>query len=76
MDRIPVPTLVLHALDDPFIRLLPETCNKLHDNPNTLLVETPHGGHCAFLADSNPSADDDGYWAEYTILRFLQSVTL
>jgi len=76
VDRIPVPTLVLHALDDPFIRLLPETCNKLHDNPNTLLVETPHGGHCAFLADSNPSADDDGYWAEYTILRFLQSVTL
>jgi predicted alpha/beta-fold hydrolase len=74
IDRVPMPTMVLHALDDPFIRLLPLTCERLHDNPNTVLIETPHGGHCAFLADANPSADDDGYWAEYTILKFLQSV--
>jgi predicted alpha/beta-fold hydrolase len=75
VDRIPIPTLVLHALDDPFIRLLPETCDKLRNNPNVTLVETPHGGHCAFLGDANPSADDDGYWAEQTALRFLRAVT-
>ncbi|MDR3735264.1 MAG: alpha/beta fold hydrolase [Acidobacteriaceae bacterium] len=74
VDRVPVPTMVLHALDDPFIRLLPETCERLQDNANTILVETPHGGHCAFLGDANPSVDDDGYWAEYTTLKFLQTV--
>jgi len=43
-------------------------------NPNVSLIETPHGGHCAFLADADPAASDDGYWAEQTALRFLQSL--
>ena len=33
VDRIAVPTLVLHALDDPFIRMLPETRATLLANP-------------------------------------------
>ncbi len=70
---IPIPTLVLHALDDPFIRLLPGTCDALHGNPNVSLMETKHGGHCAFLADA--TANDDGYWAEQTALRFLQALS-
>jgi uncharacterized protein len=72
--KIPIPTLVLHALDDPFVRLLPQTCAALHANANVTLVETKHGGHCAFLADANPAAHDDGYWAEQTALRFLQTL--
>jgi hypothetical protein len=71
---IPIPTLVLHALDDPFVRLLPQSCNALHANANVTLVETKHGGHCAFLADTNQATGDDGYWAEQTALRFLQSL--
>ena len=74
VDRIPIPTLVLHALDDPFIRLLPRTCDAMRDNPNVTLIETPHGGHCAFLGDADPAANDDGYWAEQTALRFLRVV--
>jgi len=76
--QISVPTLVLHALDDPFVQLLPQSCTTLHANPNVTFVETQHGGHCAFLADANPAAGDDGYgdgyWAEWTALRFLQSI--
>jgi predicted alpha/beta-fold hydrolase len=72
--KIPIPTLVLHALDDPFIRLLPETCDRLRANSNVSLIETRHGGHCAFLADANPNTNDDGYWAEQTALRFLQAL--
>ena len=34
VDRIAVPTLVLHAQDDPFIRLLPETRARLLANPH------------------------------------------
>ena len=45
--------LVLHAADDPFIRLLPETRQKMLANPHITLLETAHGGHCAFLAQPN-----------------------
>jgi len=66
--QLSVPTLILHALDDPFIRMLPETRQVLIDNPHVNFFETQHGGHCAFLA---PAAGYDGYWAEKTLLGFL-----
>jgi predicted alpha/beta-fold hydrolase len=68
--EIVVPTLVLHALDDPFIRMLDATRATLLENPNTHLVETDHGGHCAFLA---PAAGYDGYWAERLLFDFLHA---
>jgi uncharacterized protein len=69
-DRIAIPTLVLHALDDPFIRLLPETRATLLANPQVHLIETEHGGHCAFLA---PAVEYDGYWAERLLFDFLSA---
>lgn len=66
--RFRVPTLILHSLDDPFIRMLPATRAELIGNPHVTYIETQHGGHCAFLA---PATDDDGYWAEKTLLGFL-----
>jgi predicted alpha/beta-fold hydrolase len=71
LDRIAVPTLIIHALDDPFVRLVPETRSKIAANPNITFVESPHGGHCAFLAQPDPAINYDGYWAEHTLLRFL-----
>jgi hypothetical protein len=71
LDRIAIPTLVLHAEDDPFIRVLPATREKLVANPNITYVETDHGGHCAFLAESD---GDDGRWAERQAIAFLQRV--
>ena len=68
--QIAVPTLILHALDDPFIRMLPSTRAALLANHRVRLVETTHGGHCAFLA---PAAQYDGYWAEKILLDFLLS---
>jgi hypothetical protein len=73
LNRIAVPTLILHALDDPFIRLTPESRNAINANPNITLTETAHGGHCAFLAQPDPGIGDDGYWAEHTLLQFLLS---
>lgn len=64
-----VPTLILHSLDDPFIRMLPGTRHALTGNPSVTFIETHHGGHCAFL--SPRSDDNDGYWAEHTLLNFL-----
>jgi len=66
---IAVPTLLLHACDDPFIRFLPETRADIAANPHITLLETEHGGHCAFLA--SPTRNNDGYWAEHTALAFV-----
>ncbi|MFZ0395582.1 MAG: alpha/beta fold hydrolase [Terracidiphilus sp.] len=68
IDRVAVPTLILRALDDPFIRLTPETRAKILANPHIALVETPHGGHCAYLC---PQSGDDMHWAEATVVRYL-----
>ncbi len=70
---LPVPTLIIHSLDDPFLRMLPETRNSLLTNPHIRYLETKHGGHCAFL---EPAINDDGYWAEKTLLNFLRSVAV
>ena len=69
VDRIAIPTLVLHAADDPFMRLLPATQEKLLRNSKITFVETQHGGHCAFLAAPNGY---DGRWAERQAIAFLQ----
>jgi len=70
LDHIAVPTLVLHACDDPFIRLTADTRQRLNDNPHITLLESAHGGHCAFL--EQPSAEYDGYYAERLVLHFVK----
>jgi predicted alpha/beta-fold hydrolase len=72
VDKIAVPTLILRAEDDPFIRLLPETRAKLLANPYLNLVETLHGGHCAYLS-RDPG--NEIHWAEATVMRFLLAAT-
>ncbi len=69
LDRIAVPTLILHACDDPFVQLTPGTRRAIKENPHITFIETAHGGHCAYLAQ--PAGDYDGYWAEHAALRFL-----
>ena len=70
VDRIAVPALVIHALDDPFVRLLPSTIAALRANSRITLRLTEHGGHCAFLANSEGY---DGRWAERQIVKFISS---
>ncbi len=72
VDRIAVPTLVLRALDDPFIRLTARTRTLLLKNPEVTLIETEHGGHCAYLCRG---AGEEIHWAEATVVRYLQAVT-
>jgi uncharacterized protein len=72
VDRIAVPTFILHAEDDPFIRLMAETRGKLKANPHITFVETRYGGHCAYLSRD---IGNETHWAEATVIRFLQTVT-
>jgi len=75
VDRIAVPALIIHAANDPFIRITPETLRRIEANPNITYVETEDGGHCAFLGASESSRNgrraNDGRWAEREALEFV-----
>lgn len=81
LSRIRVPTLIIHAQDDPFIPYTPlETT--LHPRPqsdassvvlttsneNILLIAPPRGGHVAFVGAD--SLDEDRFWAENRLVDF------
>jgi predicted alpha/beta-fold hydrolase len=68
VDRIVVPTLIFCAQDDPFIRLSPETRERLRANPHIAFVETRHGGHCAYLSCDR---GEEIHWAEAAVIRYL-----
>ena len=68
VDKIAVPTLIIRAIDDPFVRMTPETRAKLLANPKILLVETAHGGHCAYLSRDR---GENIHWAEASVVCYL-----
>ena len=68
--RIAVPALILHAANDPFIRILPGTRQKIRSNPHITFIEAEDGGHCSFLAQPD---GDDGRWAETQVVDFLSN---
>ena len=72
VDRIAVPALIIHAANDPFIRVQAETMQRIAANPNIAYIETVDGGHCAFLARRNGAAGDDGRWAEREVVEFAE----
>ncbi len=75
VDRIARPALVIHAANDPFVRIVPETRQKLLANRNITYIETEDGGHCAFVGerDLDSTYGDstyDGRWAEREVVEF------
>jgi predicted alpha/beta-fold hydrolase len=66
--RLAAPTLIIHAVDDPFIRMLPSTRATLLANEQVTFLETRHGGHCAFLSMERGT---ERYWAEKTLVGWL-----
>lgn len=69
VDRIAVPAFILHAANDPFIRILPDTRQKILNNPHIMFLETEDGGHCSYLSEAE---GDDGHWAETQVVEFLR----
>ena len=72
VDRIAVPALIIHAANDPFIRMRPETLRRVAANPNITYVETADGGHCAFVGERHRDPGDDGRWAEREVVEFAE----
>jgi predicted alpha/beta-fold hydrolase len=70
--RVRIPTLVLHAADDPLIPAEPFRDPALADNPNVLLVLTERGGHVGFIAAASPV--EDRRWAENRVVEFCRTI--
>jgi uncharacterized protein len=68
--RIVRPTLIIHAANDPFVRILPETRAKILANKNITFLEVDDGGHCAFIGERDGDPSYDGRWAEREVVEF------
>ena len=68
MDRIRIPTLIIHAEDDPFIPFAPLQNPAVTQNPYILFVATTKGGHVAFV--SGTTDGEDRFWAENRVVEF------
>jgi predicted alpha/beta-fold hydrolase len=69
VDKISVPAYILYAKNDPFIRILPKTRQKIASNPNITFVESEDGGHCSFVGERD---EYDGHFAEREVVEFFQ----
>ena len=65
---IRVPTLIIHAADDPLIPVEPFFDSTIADNPDVLLILTRQGGHVGFLSDR--AEGEDRHWAENRLVEF------
>ncbi len=72
VDRIAVPALIVHAANDPFIRMTPRTREAILANPHINYIETEDGGHCAFVGQPDGNGYD-GRWAEREVVDFVQT---
>jgi len=66
--NIRIPTLIIHAEDDPFIPFAPLRDPVFAENPYILMIATERGGHVAFI--SSARADEDRFWAENRVVEF------
>lgn len=74
IDRIRIPTLIIHAEDDPFIPFAPLRDPALVNNPYILLLAPRRGGHVAFIS-ADPKGDGDRFWSENRVIEFCQLAT-
>ena len=68
--NIRIPTLIIHAEDDPFIPIEPLRNPVFAENPYILMIGTKRGGHVAFI--SSARTDEDRFWAENRMVEFFQ----
>jgi uncharacterized protein len=71
LKTISIRTLLLSAVDDPFLpaEVLDEVREKARSNPNLEIEFHAHGGHVGFVEGSNPLSP--GYYLEHRVGEFL-----
>ncbi|HED18222.1 MAG TPA: hypothetical protein ENI74_01810 [Gammaproteobacteria bacterium] len=69
--RIRVPTLILHAVDDP--SMFSHTPPQAEELPENVWLELPeHGGHVGFISGIIPGLAN--YWGEKRLAEWIDSV--
>ena len=61
-----VPTLIIHAQDDPLVPFGPLLNPRVSGNPRVVTVTPPRGGHVAFVS----AKKEDRFWAEERLVEF------
>ena len=69
--NIKLPSLIVHAKDDPMIPYDPLERPEVASNPNVLVIGTENGGHVGFVA-YHPVFGDDRFWAEAKAIEFFR----
>ena len=70
--QIRIPTLILHASDDPF--MFPDTAPTPDELPELVTLElTAHGGHVGFVGGRWPGMAN--YWGERRLASWIKGVT-
>lgn len=67
--QINIPSLIIHAKDDPFIPFAPFERREIAENPNVLLLAPERGGHVGFFSAGE---GEDRYWAEARLIEFVK----
>jgi predicted alpha/beta-fold hydrolase len=67
--QIAMPTLIIHAKDDPFIPFAPFEGSEISSNPNVVMITPDNGGHVGFV--SAHLEYDDRFWAEARAVQFI-----
>jgi len=74
VDKIRVPTLIMHGKDDPFIPYSQIERPEVASNPNIAVLAPDNGGHVGFVAAEVDG--EDRFWAERTTIRFVELIRL
>jgi predicted alpha/beta-fold hydrolase len=72
LPAIRVPTLIIHAKDDPLIPYAPFARQEMTANPNLFLLAPENGGHVGFVSIPGPSGDR--FWAETRAIDFFKAL--
>ncbi|MCH7824462.1 MAG: alpha/beta fold hydrolase [Acidobacteria bacterium] len=70
LDNIRIPTLLVHAQDDPFIPFESFQTPAIQGNDFVRLLAPQHGGHVGFYSTTTLPGEPDRYWAENRALAF------
>jgi predicted alpha/beta-fold hydrolase len=69
--EIRIPTLIIHAQDDPFIPFQSFRDSSIGENPFVTMLAPSAGGHVGFISRDNR---EDRFWAENRIVEFCKLI--
>ncbi len=69
INKIRIPTLIIHSHDDTLTPYEPLTRKDVRDNPYIIILISHYGGHVGFLGKDE---NEDRHWAENRVMEFFK----